>query len=173
MPLALDDPRWNEIKSSYGDTKDVVKWLGEAYREGVTSDRLGDIINEVQHQGDTSSAMYAVAPHLIELSRTAAPEMSLHLLTHAGLICAESQAPRSVSCPKFLANEFQAIAPDAADRLARLLPTIQDFDGFKYAVAALAGFVGHHAFGRLISGLDYFEGEFHHPNLDEPFPLDE
>jgi hypothetical protein len=70
-------------------------------------------------------AMYAVAPHLIELSRTATPEMSLHLLTHAGLIYAESPSPRSVSCPKFLANEFQAIAPDAADRLARLLPTIQ------------------------------------------------
>jgi hypothetical protein len=65
MPLALTDPRWNELRTSYGSTKDVVAWLAEAEREGAVSDeRLGDLINEVQHQGGTSTAMYASRPIL-------------------------------------------------------------------------------------------------------------
>lgn len=63
MPLALTDPRWNELQSSYGDTTDVVAWLTGGYATGLPAERLGDLVNEVQHQGGTCTAMYAVAPH--------------------------------------------------------------------------------------------------------------
>jgi hypothetical protein len=107
MPLPLTDPRWSELHSSYNGTEDVVAWLTEAYAAGgLSSERLGDLINEVQHQGDTSTAMYAVATHLIELARRASPEDALTLLTHAGVIYANSDSSGAVPCPAFLREDF-------------------------------------------------------------------
>lgn len=171
MPLSLTDPRWNELKSSYGGTADIVSWLADAEKAGDISDeRLGDIINEVQHQGDTSTAMYAVALHLILLARRTTSKKSLALLTHAGMIYADSDRPGAVRCPQFLQKEFVSSASEGARMLAPLLPLATDFDEFKWAVAGLAGFTGHRSFGRFLGGLDLYEGEFHHVLLDDPFP---
>ena len=170
MLLALSDPRWNDLEGSYGGTGDIVSWLTGAYSKGLTDERLGDLINEVQHQGDTSTAMYAVAPHLIRLAENQETERKLAFLTHAGIIYADSTGPRAVPCPKFLREEFEAYALRGAHALAPLLAQTLDFEKFKWAVAALAGFGGHHAFGKLLSGLDYYKGRFHHTSLGEPFP---
>ena len=149
----------------------MVAWLTEAYESGeLSGDRLGEVINEVQHQGGTSTAMYAVAIHLIELARRATPEAALDLLIYAGVIYANSDRPEAVQCPEFLREEFTASAPAAAELLATLLPSAKDFDSFKWAVAGLAGFMGHHSFGRFLDGLDLHEGQFHHVLLDGPFP---
>ena len=174
MPLPLTDSRWSELRSSYGGTEDVVAWLGEAYEEGrLTSERLGDLINEVQHQGGTSTAMYAVATHLIELARRASPEDALTLLTHAGVIYANSSRSGAVPCPAFLRDEFTAAAPGGAKLLSPLLPIATDFDAYKWAVAGLAGFLGQHSFARFLDGLDYYEGKFHHMLIGGPFPSQE
>lgn len=171
MPLALDDPEWKKLETSYGGTSDVVNWLAEAYQTGrLTGERLGDLINEVQHQGDTTTAMYAVAPHLITLARTSTAEESLELLSHAGSIYAASTHPNAIKCPNFLYAEFKAQASVGADLLAPLIPKAKDFDLFKYAVAGLAGFTGHHAFGRLLAGFDLDDGKFYHTSLENPFP---
>lgn len=174
MALPLPDPRWSELRSSYDGTEDVVAWLKEAYEAGgLSSERLGDLINEVQHQGGTSTAMYAVATHLIELARRAPPEAALTLLTHAGVIYANSAGPAAVPCPAFLREEFVAAAPQGAKLLAPLLPLAQDFDSYKWAVAGLAGFIGQPSFARFLDGLDYYEGRFHHAWIDGPFPSQE
>src|SRR5688572_30387263 len=136
MPLSLTDPRWSELQASYGGTEDVVAWLTEAQQHGgLSSERLGDLINEVQHQGDTSTAMYAVATHLIALAGRAAPEQALTLLTHAGIIYADSDRPGAVSCPAFLREEFIASASEGAKMLSPLLSLATDFDAYKWAVA--------------------------------------
>jgi L-rhamnose mutarotase len=171
MPLALSDPRWNELRSSYGDTDDVIDWLTEAQEKGgLSRERLGDLINEVQHQGDTSTAMYAVATHLIFLAQRATPEDALTFLIHAGIIYANSEAPGAVSCPAFLQEDFTASSSNGAKMLAPLLPLAKDFDAYKWAVAGLAGFIGHRSFARLLDGLDLYEGRFYHSLLDGPFP---
>ena len=171
MPLALADARWNELQSSYGDTADIVAWLTEALQEGSLSDaRLGDLINEVQHQGGTSTAMYAVATHLISLAGQAPPKTALALLTHAGMIYADSDRPGVVPCPAFLEEEFAASASLGARMLSSLLPFAVDFDEYKWAVAGLAGFMGHHTFARFLDGLDLYEGKFHHVLIGGPFP---
>ena len=171
MPLSLTDSRWRDLQASYGTAQDVVTWLKEAYESGGFSDeRLGDLVNEVQHQGDTSTAMYAVAMHLIELARKAPAKTALSLLTHAGVIYANSQSPRAVACPEFLREEFAASASAGAELLSPLLPQATEFDEYKWAVAGLAGFVGHHSFARFLDGLDLYEGQFHHIMLDKPFP---
>jgi len=172
MPLALTDPRWSELRSSYGDTADIVAWLTEAQRSGLSDDRLGDLINEVQHQGGTSTAMYAVAPHLIALAHRADPAAALAMLTHAGIIYANSEGSSVVPCPEFLHHEFVALASTGAELLSPLIPLATDFDAFKWALVALAGFMGHHSFARFLDGLDLFQGQFHHNLLDNPFPRD-
>jgi hypothetical protein len=159
------------LRSSYDGTEDVVTWLTQAYQEGcLSSERLGDLINEVQHQGGTSTAMYAVATHLIALARRGTPERAIALLAHAGLIYANSDSPGAAPCPPFLEEEFTASAPDGAKMLASLLPLGTDFDAYKWAVAGLAGFMGHHPFARFLDGLDLYQGQFHHVLLDQPFP---
>lgn len=174
MPLPLTDPRWSELHSAYNRTEDVVAWLAEAYAQGGLSDeRLGDLINEVQHQGDTSTAMYPVATHLIELARRASPKRALTLLTHAGVIYANSDGPGAVPCPTFLRDDFTSSASEGAKMLSPLLSLATDFDAYKWAVAGLAGFIGHHSFARFLDGLDLYEGQFHHALLDEPFPTEE
>jgi len=174
MPLPLTDSRWSELHSSYNGTEDVVAWLTEAYAQGgLSNERLGDLINEVQHQGDPSTAMYAVATHLIELARRASPENALTLLTHAGVIYADSDSPGAVPCPAFLRDDFTASASEGAKMLSPLLPLATDFDAYKWAVAGLAGFIGHHSFARFLDGLDLYEGQFHHALLDQPFPKEE
>lgn len=173
MPLSLTDPRWSELRSAYGSTEDVVALLTEAEQEGgLSSERLGDLINEVQHQGDTSTAMYAVATHLIALARRATPEEALALLTHAGVIYANSARPGAVPCPAFLREEFGASASEGAKQLAPLLPLATNFDAYKWAVAGLAGFLGQHEFAHFLDGLDFYEGRFHHMLLGGPFPAE-
>lgn len=171
MPLLLTDHRWSELRSSYGDTQDVVVWLTEAEQKGRLSDeQLGDIINEVQHQGGTSTAMYAVATHFIAFARRATPEDALALLTHAGVIYANSRKTDAVPCPAFLQGDFTTSASEGAKILAPLLPLATNFEAFKWAVAGLAGFLGHHEFARFLDGLDFYEGQFHHMLLGGPFP---
>src|SRR4051812_28192748 len=123
MPLPLTDPRWGELHGSYGSTEDVVAWLTDAYEQGgLSRERLGDLINEVQHQGDTSTAMYAVATHLIELSRRGSPEHALPLLTHAGLIYSNSDRPGAAPCPAFLRDDFSGATAEGAKMISQLLP---------------------------------------------------
>lgn len=174
MPLSLTNPRWNELRSSYGGTEEVVAWLMEAQQAGgLSGERLGDLINEVQHQGGTSTAMYAVAAHLIEFARRASQAESLALLTQAGIIHAASTGPGAVPCPEFLRDDFAAGAPEGAKLLAALLPLTTDFDAYKWAVAGLAGFLGHHRFARFLDGLEFCQGRFHHALLENPFPAEE
>jgi hypothetical protein len=104
------------------------------------------------------------------LARRTAPEASLALLIHAGMIYASSDQPRAVPCPEFLQEEFTASASEGATMLAPLIPLARDFDTFKWAVAGLAGFMGHRSFARFLDGLDLYEGQFHHALLDAPFP---
>jgi hypothetical protein len=171
MPLALTDPRWSSLKGSYGGVADVLKWLDEAYASGMTSDLLGDLINEVQHQGDSSSAMYALAPHLVQLAQDADPEMKLSILTSAGLIYASAGKDGWADCEDFLEDEMREIAPAAASALASFLPATEEFVEFQWGVAALAGLLGHDSFARLLCNLDLFEGKFHHQLLDHPIPV--
>ena len=167
MPLALTDPRWEDLRSSYGDTKDTVAILTQAYQEGLSSESLGNLVNEVQHQGDTSSAMYAVAPHLVELAQRR-PDEALDLLTFAGLIYSDATKPGAVPCPEFLENDFTEFAKQGARLLCPLLITNIDFHQYKWAVTALSGFLGHQNFAQFLEQLDYHDGQFTHGVLDKP-----
>ncbi len=136
----------------------------------MTDERLGDIINEVQHQGDTSEAMYAVSPHLLTLAEAAEPKMARDLVIHAGLIHCSSQTLNAVDCPEDLRAEFEQSAEIGRQRLMETLPSAQSFDDMKYDFAALAGFMGHGRFGLVIEGIEFFEDQFYQSAFEEPIP---
>lgn len=174
MPLSLSDPRWSRLRSAYNGTEDILVWLTDAYDKGGFSEEgLGDLINEIQHQGDTSEAMYAVAPHLIAIARNSVSEDALSLLAHAGMIYAASDVRDAAPCPQFLREEFTTAAIEGAKMLSPLLPFAMDFDTYKWAVAGLAGFLGQHRFARFLDGLDHYDGKFYHRLLDGPFPSED
>lgn len=169
MPLALDDNRWNTLTTAYKmPATDVLEWLAVAYRTGMNDDLLGDIINDVQHQGDTSEAMYAVAPHLLALCQNCVGEIRLHLIVHAGLICASAQSETAVPCPPDLESDLDAAKIVGRELALEQLAFDHGFDKFKYLLAALAGFSCHGRFGRIIEGFDFYENQFHHALLDDP-----
>lgn len=121
------------------------------------------------HQGDTSTATYAVAVYWVAMARDAGPEKARTLLIRAGLAFADAGAPAAVECPSFVRSKFSARQGEGLRLLSALTPTTSDFDSFKYTLTALAGFAGHHAMGRLFAGLDFYEGRFYHPSFSEPF----
>ena len=171
MTLALDNSRWSTLTTAYGGGCDeLLGWLRHAYAEGMTDERLGDIINEVQHQGDTSEAMYAVAPHLLALADSAAPKMARELAIHAGLIHCSSQTLNAVGCPEDLRAEFDQSAETGRRRLMETLPSAQCFDDMKYDFAAIAGFMGQGRFGLVIEGIEFFEDQFYQSAFEEPIP---
>ena len=169
MPLSPTDPRWSELPGSYGHSDDIVKWLAEATQTGsVTDDRIGDLVNEVAHQGDASLALYAVVPHFIEFAKNAKRETAVTLLTHAGLLCADADRAMLRPCPDFVLAEYREAAEEGARLLAPLLAEIDEFNSMKYAVAAVAGFKGNWEFARVLETLELFEGKFHHPWFERP-----
>ena len=171
MPLDFGDPRWRKLQGSYGASDKVVGWLSEASAsQSLSGERLGDLINEVAHQGDASPALYAVVPHLIELARSVEPDASLELLIHAGLLCANTGRTKAPPCPGFLELDYRKATRAGAELLAPLLPNLKAFDDFKYGVAALAGLVGHSGLARILDLLDLYQGEFHHAYFEKPVP---
>jgi hypothetical protein len=171
MPIPLDDLRWKSLTTAYSlSCDDVVAWLRASYTGGLTSDLLGNIINDIQHQGDTSQAMYAVAPHLLALAPLYPGALGRDLAIHAGLIVSSSQAASAISCPSEIVTEFEDCLEHGRHTILRYLADATEFEDFKYLVAALAGFSSHGRFGQILEGFDLFEGQFHHTSLDDPLP---
>jgi len=169
MPLALDDPKWEKLTTAYGHScGDLLHWLEQAYSSGMSRELIGEIVNEIQHQGGTSEAMYAVAPHLIALAERASAVPAWELVVHAGLIHAASQIEGSVLCPDDLAEEFSSLRPIGIRLLCRTLDASGDFNEYKYRVAALAGFMGYGKFGLAVEGFDMFEGALYHESIEDP-----
>lgn len=173
MPLPLDDNRWKSLKTAYKmPATDVVAWLATAYRSGMTDELLGDIINDVQHQGDTSEAMYPTACHLLALAQSCDGDIALQMIIQAGLTCASAQSQTAVQCPPDLESEFTEMKILGRRMALSELARDHDFNNFKYLLAALAGFSGHGRFGRIIEGFDLFENQFHHALVDDPLDDD-
>ena len=174
MPLPLNDDRWKTLWTAYKspDCDELIEWLSAAYKSGMSDELLGDIINEIQHQGDTSQAMYAVAPHLLAIASTCEGEIAVQLIVSAGLIHAYAQSENAVVCPPDLLDEFEESKIIGRKMVLIQLEEKHDFDNFKSLLASLSGFCNHGRFGRLIEGFELFENQFHHGLLDTPFDDD-
>ena len=169
--LSLNDPVWYELTSAYGgDCEDLLEWLRTAASGGFSRKLLDDIVNDANHQGDTSTSMYAVAIVLIDLAARQSEVMRSACLIAAGMLYADSGKPGAVPCPQSLLDKFEASSA-AGRRL--LLDTGNDRGGFiphLYFLAALSGFSGYKKFGRLLEGFDESNGEYCHTWIDGVLP---
>ncbi|TWT89951.1 hypothetical protein Mal64_03330 [Pseudobythopirellula maris] len=116
--------------------------------------------------------MYAVAPHLIELSSQVNNSMQLALLSHAGVVYAFAEREGYAECLDEIEDDFREAATIGASRLSPLLANTGNFEDFQWGVAGLAGFLGHDKFARLLGNLDYYEEEFHYVLLDHTIPVE-
>ena len=96
----------------------------------------------------------------------------LSLLTHAGVVYAYAERDGYADCLDEVEDDFRESAVRGAKLLAPLLTETGSFAEFQWAVAGLAGFLGHDLFARLIGNLDLYEGEFHYALLDHTIPID-
>ena len=150
--VPLDDDRWDDVETAYGTSCDELRgWLAEAYAGALSDALLGDVVNEVAHQGDHSEAIYAVVPHLVRLSRVLTNAQSLLCLMHAGLLCANADRH---PCPAALEDEYAAAREFGLSDLRERLSPELDESTFRYALAAAAGFAGHR---RVADALDRFD----------------
>jgi len=167
----LDDARWDDLKTAYHrHCGELLEWLHVAYNGNLTSDLLGDVINETQHQGDTSTSMYAVAPHLLELATKYNTDLSRELVIHAGLIYASSTSDNAISCPAELLDDFKLSSGRGLQLVSALFLHDTDPTIFKYLLAATAGFAGHGRIGRFIEGLEFEADGVWCSHLDDPIP---
>jgi hypothetical protein len=144
------------LRSSYGACDNVVRLLNRAYESPLTSEELGDLVNEVNHQGDPSTAALATATHPVELSASAPDELARDYLIHAGLMLATGALPGAPPHPNFLADEIAQCRESGARRLSAFFPLAQARDDYVYVAAGMAGFLGHHDLALVLSNMDCY-----------------
>jgi hypothetical protein len=74
--LALDSPRWAELRTAYGATVDVPKMLSELEAVPNSEDYRDEpwfsIWSALAHQGNVHSASFAAVPHVVRVLASAA-----------------------------------------------------------------------------------------------------
>lgn len=168
MPMPLDDPRWSLLTTAYGDTTDLRDFLRQAYAQGLQDDLLGEIMNQVCHQGDSSTAMYAAPAHLLELAWETKEPLRTEVIICAGMIYGNACLPDAPACPDFLRDDFEVTREPLLEAMRGSLTGELSFSDLQYRFAAIAGLLRHGRFGRVIEGIDFHEDRFYHTGADEP-----
>lgn len=129
--LALDDPRWAELRHAYGsatDTPILLKSLeanpNQEAGDPLTSDDPWNLLwGSICHQGSVYSASYAAVPHLIRIASLAADPSPIEYL----LLPAYIVRGRSAPMPPYLEESYT----EAVARLPGLIPRMvgADLDG--------------------------------------------
>ena len=168
MPLDLDDPRWANLATSYRRIRPTLEALKRAYASGMTDADLGEILNEVNHQGDITEALYAVAPHFVELALLHPCKIADEMIIHLGLIHADTSDLPETDCPDFLRDDFLASKAAGLQLLLRRLPGVSGFEDVKYCLNAIAGFLGEGRIARVLYDLDLHEAKLWLCGMDDP-----
>lgn len=164
--LALSDPKWSGLQSTYGSGIRVAELLSRA-ESGTPFDRwYHDLFQELCHQYTVSEAAYAALPHLVTLARDDEVARK-HLLVLAGSCYAFSQLPDVPPIPAGLEEEWHAAARDAIPLLAEVLSVDQLSESeLRYLFLALAAVHGHYSLALAIEALD---SEIECPNCGTVF----
>jgi len=134
----------------------------------MTDDDLGDILNEVHHQGDITDALYAVAPHFVEIALLHPGKIADEMIIHLGLIHAETSPLEEVDCPDFLRSDYIESRDRGLALLLKKLPEARGFVDVKYRLNAIAGFMGEWRLANVLYGLDLFKDQLWLTGMDDP-----
>jgi hypothetical protein len=151
--LALDDPRWQELASTYGDGRAVARWLARARAGEPLDDWYDPLFQELLHQYTLSEAAYAAIPHLVDIARQR-PETAKYLVVLAGQCYAHAGEADAPEIPPDLEDGWQAALRAAVPVLLEVLrePGLGEGD-VRYLLSSLAALKGYAALATAIEAL--------------------
>jgi hypothetical protein len=102
--LALDNPRWAELKNGYRVAYDA-RPLVRRFASGDDPDGCWDEIwEELHHQGDVDTASYAVLPHLVRMSREQQRDWNIY--SYAATLSLEAGREPNPAIPEYIEPGF-------------------------------------------------------------------
>jgi hypothetical protein len=152
--LALDDPRWEELRDAYGEGSEVAEVLAELEEPELDSEFWSDLYSRICHQYTVYTSTYAAVPHLVEYARAVPPERRLDPLLLVGLAHACSFLDDAPDMPSDLRFAYDAAIKSAAPLLRECLAIPLTESQFRYVQSALAALHGFIDLAFVIEALD-------------------
>lgn len=113
--LALDDPRWTDLKGGYRVLYDPRPALQSLENDALADSAWIELWEELHHQGDVGEASYAALPHLVRICRARkVPDWNIYGLASVIEECRE--AGHNPPMPHWLHDSYT----DAWRELVRL-----------------------------------------------------
>ena len=152
--LLLNDERWSELQSNYGDGRRAARLLSVAAAGTPMDDWYDDLFQELCHQYTVSEAAYAAMPHLVALARQSEIARK-HLLILIGACYTSAHLPDSCPIPEDLAPEWHSAAKEAIPLVGKSLAEdgIYETD-LRYLLSSITALHGYHSLAYVIEGLD-------------------
>jgi hypothetical protein len=140
--LALDDPRWADLKGGYRilyDPRPALRLLEvEEHADGAWA----ELWQELHHQGDVGEASYAALPHLVRICRARqVPDWNIYGL--ASVIEECRQAGHNPPVPEWLHGGYTEAWRDLIRLGAREFPDADEPGLVLCILATLAAGKGH------------------------------
>ncbi len=157
--LALDDPRWGELRHCYGpaeDTPDLLRQLAAA--PGPQANNWADpwftLWSSLCHQDDVYPASYAAVPHLVRIAIASAGPVDFSFLLLPAIIEVARAAGRGPAVPDFLVPAYERALAALPDAVAAHRQEPWDEAMLMSASAALAVAKGHLRIAEMLVYLD-------------------
>jgi len=135
--LLLDDPRWNQLKSTYGTGATVAQLISRANADAPLDDWYDSLFQEILHQYTLSPVAYAAVPHLVGIAKRR-PDARKHLMVLIGACYAHSSDSGGPPVPLYLQQEWQAARTAAVPIMLEVLEDPQlDEEEIRYLLHLL------------------------------------
>ena len=152
--LLLDDPRWNQLKSTYGAGTTVAQLLSAASAGAPLDDWYDTLIQELLHQYTLGQVAFAAVPHLVSIARRW-PDTRKHLMVLVGACYAHSGDAGGPAVPSYLQQEWRSARTAALPIILEVLEDPQLDEGdIRYLLSSLAALKGQNGLSIAIEALD-------------------
>jgi hypothetical protein len=152
--LSLTDPKWSELKSTYGNGIRVAELLSLAKGGAPSPTWYDELFQELLHQYTVSEAAYAAIPHLVEIADER-EELREQLLMLIGACYAFSQTPEATPITAELEENWRGAARQAIPIMGGVLGRSQPSQSnLRYLFSSLAALNGHYSLAVVLEALD-------------------
>ena len=136
--LALDDPRWSDLRDCHGPATRIPELLRQIRERPGDGELWGYAQGSLCNEGEISPACYAALPHIVDAAAHAAPGDRFDHIAFVAHVTLAAGGP-DADCPAFLVNDFNAaierMKPLAAEAL---FAKAWDEDESRYLLGACA-----------------------------------
>ncbi len=155
--LLFNDPRWNQLKSTYGTGATVAQLLSSVIADAPLGDWYDTLFQELLHQYTLSQVAYAAVPHLVDIAKRR-PDARKHLMVLIGACYAHSSDPGGPVVPSYLQQEWQSARTAALPLMLEVLEDSQlDEEEIRYLLSSLAALKGQNELSIAIEALDTYK----------------